>query len=241
MPDHGQHTSSGTGSNPPAPPPLAYVADNDVHILDRLAVVYRYRYIATAVFVLATSAIMIQSYTSLTLFRAQARLLIEDERSTAVPGVSADNSYYEDPDLYYKTQYRILKGRDLTRRVVRKLNVAAIPEFNGTAEPPVTPLTIAHDLEKRIVAFVRPAASEATDTRKIDEAPSESGLVDAFIGQVTVEPVPGSKLVDVLFDSRDPKFAQAAANALVDEYVEQNLQVKLQSTSAFAAAWANFG
>jgi polysaccharide biosynthesis transport protein len=230
MPDHRQHVSSGTDSSAPAPPRLTYLADNDVHILDRLAVLYRYRYIATAVFVLATAAIMIQSYTSLKLFRAQARLLIEDERSTAVPGVSADNSYYEDPDLYYKTQYRILKGRDLTRRVVRKLNVAAIPEFNGTAEPPVTLLTIAHDLEKRIVAFVRPDASEATDKRTMGEAPSESALVDAFIGRVTVEPVPGSKLVDVLFDSRDPKFAQAAANALVDEYVEQNLDVKLQST-----------
>src|SRR5206468_7925459 len=139
MTDHRSTVRPGTASDPPAPP-LTYVPEGDVHILDRLAVIYRYRRVALAVFVLASAAILIQNYTAVKLFRAQARLLIEDERSIAVPGVSADN-YYEDPDLYYKTQYRILKGRDLTRRVVRKLNVAAIPEFNGTAAPPATPLT----------------------------------------------------------------------------------------------------
>jgi polysaccharide biosynthesis transport protein len=207
--------------------PLTYLPEGEVHLLDRLAVIYRYRRVAVAVFVLATAGILIQNYTAVKLFQAQARLLIEDERSIAVPGVSADN-YYEDPELYYKTQYRILKGRDLTRRVVRKLNVAANPEFNGTARPPVTPLTLLHQLESRIAAFVRPAP--AAQEVRTDATGSESALVDAFIGRVNVEPVPGSKLVDVLFDSTDPKFAQSAANTLIDEYVDQNLEVKLQST-----------
>ena len=43
------------------------------------------------------------------------------------------NTYYEDPEPYYQTQYKILKGRDLTRRVVRKLKLETVPEFNGTA------------------------------------------------------------------------------------------------------------
>ena len=118
-----------------------YNPDADVHILDRLAVLYRYRRIAIAVFVLTTAAMMIQGYTNEKIYRAQARLLIEDERAAAVPGVSPDN-FYEDPDLYYKTQYRILRGRDLTRRVVRKLNLGSVPEFNGTAEQPSTPATM---------------------------------------------------------------------------------------------------
>src|SRR5206468_1795144 len=190
MADHRSPVRPEAASDQPAPP-LTYVPEGDVHILDRLAVIYRYRRVAAAVFALATAAILIQNYTSVKLFRAQARLLIEDERSTAVPGVSADN-YYEDPDLYYKTQYRILKGRDLTRRVVRKLNVAAIPEFNGTAAPPATPLTLLRQIETRAGVLVRPDAEPA---RKTGEAPSESALVDAFIGRVDVEPVPGSKLV----------------------------------------------
>src|SRR5204863_46281 len=132
-----------------------------------------------------TAAILIQNYSAVNLFRAQARLLIEDERSIAVPGVSADN-YYEDPELYYKTQYRILKGRDLTRRVVRKLSVAALPEFNGTARPPVTPLSLLRRLESRVATLVRPAADDAPAARPRAETASESSLVDAFISRVDV-------------------------------------------------------
>jgi capsular exopolysaccharide synthesis family protein len=219
----------GPATGAPQPAPSAYNADADVHILDRLAVLYRYRRIATAVFVLTTIAMMIQGYTTLKMFRSQARLLIEDERSTAVPGMSTDN-YYEDPDLYYKTQYRILKGRDLTRRVVRKLNLASVPEFNGTAEPPSTPATMVRDLQQRLIGYLRPVNNLPQEPPKIDESPDESGLVNAFISRVNVDPVPGSKLVDVSFDSTDPKLAMLATNTLADEYVEQNLEVKLRST-----------
>ena len=65
---------------------------------------------------------------------------------------------------------------------------------------------------------------------KVDESSDESSLVSSFIGRVDVLPVRGSHLVDVTFTAQDPKFAATAANTLVDEYVEQNLQVKLQST-----------
>ena len=46
-------------------------------------------------------------------------MLIEEPRSTAIPGVTSnENTYYEDPEPYYQTQYKILQGRDLIRRVV---------------------------------------------------------------------------------------------------------------------------
>ncbi len=94
--------------------------ENDVHLLDRLAVLYRYRRLCITVFVLVTAAMIIQGYSNIQIYVAQARILIEDERSTAMPGLQNDsNTYYEDPEPYYQTQYKILKGRDLTRRVVR--------------------------------------------------------------------------------------------------------------------------
>lgn len=215
------------GGTPPAP----YVAENEVHLLDRLSVVFRYQRIVISVFVLTTMAMMIQDYSSIKIFRAQAQLLIEDERSTAMPGITSDaNTYYEDPEPYYKTQFRILKGRDLARRVVKRVDLGKVAEFNGTAEAPATPLTMLRDLEQRLVHYIKPAPAVDAETPKVDETPDESSLVGAFLGRVTVVPVAGSRLVDVTFDAMDPKFAAVAVNTLVDEYVEQNLAVKLQST-----------
>jgi uncharacterized protein involved in exopolysaccharide biosynthesis len=51
----------------------------------------------------------------------------------------------------------------------------------------------------------------------VDETPDESALVSSFIGRVNVEPVRGSRLVDVSFDSEDPAFAAQGANALMEE------------------------
>jgi len=217
--------------NPGTASPAPFRADGDVHLLDRLAVLYRYRGLAISVFVLTTAAMMIQGYTSIQLFQASAQIMIEDERATAVPGLnSTDTTYYEDPEPYYNTQYRILKGRDLTRRVIKQLNLAAVPEFNGTAAQPSTPATIVHDVVQRGLQAIGLNQRVARETPRLDETPDESNLVSAFIGRVDVAPIRGSRLVNVTFTARDPEFAAKAVNTLVNEYVDQNLQVRVQSS-----------
>jgi len=230
--------SNPTGTRPAstaahaAPQPLAtYTGDGDVHILDRLAVLYRYRRIAVTVFVLTTAALMIQGYSTVPKYQARAQIEIDAERATALPGITTpDNTYYEDPDPYYKTQYRIIKGRELTRRVVKKLNLQERAEFNGTEKPRTTPFSMLRDVKQRVVNLVQPQKPEQVEAPRADEAPDESGLVSAFISRVDVSPITGSKLVDVAFVSSDPQFAATAANALVDEYVESNLEIKLLGT-----------
>src|SRR4029077_15886170 len=91
--------------------------------------------------------------TAVSMYVAQARLLIEDERSTAIPGINPNDAYYQDPEPYYNTQYRILKGRDLVRKVVKTLKLERVPEFNGPAPKPDTPLTILFDLEHRLTGM----------------------------------------------------------------------------------------
>src|SRR5438093_4655134 len=163
-PTSASHSSSAAGGG------NHFVPDGDVHLLDRLAVLYRYRRLCVTVFILSTAAMIIQGYTNVQMYQAMARLEINDERSTAVPGLANDqNTYYEDPEPYFSTQHKILKGRDLTRRVVRKLHLDAVPEFNGTASPPPTPITILHGLEARLIALIRPTPAAAPEPPKADE------------------------------------------------------------------------
>jgi capsular exopolysaccharide synthesis family protein len=207
-----------------------YSADRDVHLLDRLAILYRYRRVSAAVFVLTALVLMIQGYSNVTHYESQARLLIEEERATAMPGItSAPDAYYEDPVPYYNTQYRILRGRELARRVVRKLQLQDVPEFNGSEPVSGSPRVWLQSARQRLVALVRPAP-EPTEPPKPDETSAESALIGGFLGRVRVVPVPDSKLVDVFFWGSDAPFTAKAANTLVDEYVAQNLEVKQQST-----------
>jgi len=211
--------------------PGTYSVESEMHLLDRFAVLYRYRTIMAAVFVLTTLAVMLQGYTAIPLYQAQAQLLIEDERTTAMPGIATDTSYAQDPEPYYQTQYKILKGRDLIRRVVEKLNLKDVAEFNGTSAPAKTPLTAIRDLANRtlIVAGLRQAPRPAEPPRP-DEDADESAMVDTIASRVQVEPVRGSRLVNITFVAMDPKFAAVAINTLATEYVDQNLAVKQQAT-----------
>jgi capsular exopolysaccharide synthesis family protein len=221
-------TPGAAGSPAPGAP---YTPESEVHLLDRLAVLYRYRGLCATVFVLVTAAMIIQGYSNVKIYQAQARVLIEDERSTAIPGLQNEqNTYFEDPEPYYQTQYKILKGRDLTRRVVRKLHLETVPEFNGTKPAPPTPLSMLGDLKTRLMGYVSKAPAAAPEPPKPDETGDESAMVGAFVGRVDVVPVRGSHLVDVTFISEEPKFAADAVNALIDEYVAENLEIKLRST-----------
>jgi len=213
-----------------APSASGFTPDSDVHILDRIAVLYRYRRIAIAVFVLTSAAMMIQGYSTVQYYRAQGQLLIENERTTAVPGLAGQNAdFYEDPEPYFQTQYKILRGRDLTRRVVARIKLNQVPEFNGTAKPPSTPFTLLTDLRTRLVSLVSGKA-QTPEAPRVEQTPDESALVGAFISRVNVDPVRGSRLVLVSFDAIDPTVATTATNGLMDEYVDQNLDVKLQSS-----------
>jgi capsular exopolysaccharide synthesis family protein len=209
--------------------------DNEVHILDRLSVLYKYRYPAAAVFVAVVGWQMVDSYTTVPMYRAQATLLVEDESpGLGTPTDIAQNVVVPDPEIYRNTQQRILRGRDLARRVVNKLDLSRVPEFNGQGPKPTrlqalisTVKSYAHwPVRALFNSDPQPAAAEP---RATDEGAREAAYVDQLLGRISVEPVRGSNLMEVRFEAADPVFAAQAVNMLADEYVAQNLELKVST------------
>jgi len=108
--------------------PLVRARSAEIHLRDRLSVFYRYRYLAMLAFLVVLGGAGLRAYSQTPLFRASVRLQIdlEDERSLTMEGVSTSNNsnYMQDPEPYFQTQYRILTGRDLARRVVTRIKGA---------------------------------------------------------------------------------------------------------------------
>jgi capsular exopolysaccharide synthesis family protein len=201
-------------------------------VLDRLNVLFKYRYVALGVFALVILGSLLRTYTTTPLYRAQARLLIEveDERTASMVGTinTGPNEYLQDPEPYYNTQYRILIGRELGRRVVQRLNLGTVPEFNGGGPTPTalsrTIASVRLQVETPLRALLG-RAQAAQNPGSVDEA----ALVGEFLGRVSIEPVQNSRLVDVGFVSADPQFAVKAVNAHVEEYVAQNFELRRQN------------
>ena len=206
-------------------------AEKGVHLLDRLNVVYKYRYVALSVFLVVVLASLVRTYTTTPLYRAQARLLIDTEDDGASAVINSVNTvasdYYIDPDLYFNTQYRILIGRQLGTRVVGRLDLARVAEFNGTGATPTRLGQVLSQMRNQIAGPIRSVLGRETGTATGE--PSDAALTAAFLSRMSVTPVPNSRLVDVGFVSADPQFAAQAINALAEEYVDQNLELRRQN------------
>jgi succinoglycan biosynthesis transport protein ExoP len=222
-----------TAPSAPVQAPATHASLGDAHLLDRLAVLHKYRYAGIVVFALAVAWMMVDSYTTIPVYRAAARLQI-DEESAGLPGEFRDAYYYQDPEPYLNTQYRILRGRELGRRLVPKLDLGGVPEFNGQGPKP-TQLAVAIQTIKRgataPLRAILPTADAEAPAESSPAAVNDSPHVNAIMGRVQVEPVRGSRLVDVYFDAADPEFAARAVNTLVDEYVTQNLEIKIENVA----------
>jgi polysaccharide biosynthesis transport protein len=60
----------------------------------------------------------------------------------------------------------------------------------------------------------------------------------ALVGDLTIDPVKGTRLVLVKFDSPDPQLATEIANAVADQYVKYGLDVK-RAEAQTATVWLN--
>lgn len=63
-------------------------------------------------------------------------------------------------------------------------------------------------------------------------------LADALARKLDVKPSRESSVIDLNYESQDPKFAAALANAFADAYIQTNLQLKIDP-SRRAAEWFN--
>jgi succinoglycan biosynthesis transport protein ExoP len=209
-----------------------FPVDSDTHLLDRLNAVYKYRYVVIAVFVLVMLGVLVRTFTTTPMYRATTSLLIEDERGASIAGFNTQSSTsYQDPEPYFQTQLRILEGRELAGRVVERLHLENEPEFNGQGPQRTGLSSVLHTMKVQALGSMRKltGATPPQGSETVSK-PAKDALVNAFLGSVSLDPLHGSRLVNVSVTSSNPTFAARASDALVEEYVNQNLELRTDSS-----------
>jgi succinoglycan biosynthesis transport protein ExoP len=213
------------------------------HLLDYLSAVFKHRRLAGTAFLLVVTSMMVQTYSTIPIYQTSARIEIQDERSTSVTTIGVnDPTWWQESAPYYQTQYEILRSRELARRVVRRLALKDNPDFNGHAPQPRDPITLVRQGRAALSAWARSLVAKKVLVEPPVAAPNESSqegaLISAFLGGVVITPYATTRLVDVVYQHTDPDFAALAANALAEEYTQQNLDQRL-SNNAKELAFVN--
>ena len=203
-----------------------------VHLLDRIAAILKHRRIAGAAFVIVVGVMMVQTYSQVPMYRTSSRVMIQDERTTAVGNLNSnDPAFWQESDPYYNTQYSILRSRGLARRVVRRLQLQNHSLFNGSAPKRQGIGMMIADARRKISGIVQsiihrqPAVP--VEPPSPDEEAAESAIISQFLGGVRIVPEQKTRLVEIVYESSDPQFAALAANTLAEEYTGQNLELRL--------------
>tara|TARA_R110002072_G_scaffold89232_4_gene199969 strand:+ start:97786 stop:99996 length:2211 start_codon:yes stop_codon:yes gene_type:complete len=151
------------------------------------------------------------------VYRSTATLLIEANEANVVSieqvyGLGAGGSEY------YKTQFEILNSRRLAEDVVSKLALDTVEEFYE-----------ARSIYRQLRNLIEKPQELTTDLKKLR-------ALSYFRENLTIEPMLGTQLVEISFDSQDPELAARIANALGDAYIDNYLESKFDLTQK-AADW----
>ena len=227
-------TDAGHGPGYGLPPPAA-MPGHEVHLLDYLRVLHKRRYTAITAFLIVVTAATVYTFTRVPIYQARVQLQIENVDPKVVPfSAVTENQVGWDTQEYYQTQYRILQSRSLAKRTIDNLNLWRHPILVGP--PPKTAPNGTAAKNEAQSAGSDPSAQDQRSQQGFSpalsegETPSQSPVIDALLGGITVSPIRNSRLVDVKFSSTDPQFAARVANGLAQAYIDQNLEYRFLSS-----------
>ncbi len=145
-----------------------------------------------------------------------ARVSLEIQNPTEAANLQVGDGAEISPETYLPTQAAIIESRTLHRRAMERLRKT---NFRTGFRPPdqFAPL-------RRILGIAR----KGTSTDASSQASPSVGL--------TVNLSVNTRIATIIAESEDPQVAAAFANAIVDEYIDSNLQARWDTINA-ARQW----
>ncbi len=163
-------------------------------------VLLRRRWTVLTVMVVVTIFVALSTFKTKPVYKSVARIEVEPD----TPQIPVLNDVYQqsqgDQD-FLRTQIQIIQTDNLAWRTIEQLGLTQNPAFVGKVDPKAV----------------------NSDERKV-------GLVRMFKSQLSVELIPGSRIVVVGFESTDPHLAARITNALVENYTDYNFRQKYDAT-----------
>lgn len=136
-------------------------------------------------------------------------------------------------------EMEVIKSRELAHKIIDSLHLEQYKEFNPELRTP------GFFAQFRLKNLLPETWKEAIGMVKIDGRSAEekeearlTGLTNAFLGKLKVSQVKRSQVINVAFESEDPKLAAKIANEVADKYIIGQLQAKFDATKK-ATDWLN--
>lgn len=196
--------------------PIAASGERMPILRQYMRIALRWRYVIIGAVVacillgLVVTLLMTPKYTA----TATIEISREADKVTNIQGVEREASVADQE--FYQTQYGLLQSRSLSERVAAQLRLVDDPKFyemfGGARDEPAF----------QLVNGRYPASGRAARQRVAGEI---------LLKRLSVDPTRLSRLVDLHFTSPNADLSAKVANAWAENFIQTNLERKVQSTS----------
>ena len=165
-------------------------------------------------------------------FIATATLLIEAEQANVV-SIEEVYGLNSGKKEYFVTQLEILKSRQISTKVVEKLNLTQHAEFDSDQQ----------DKQFELKSFIKenlPFLPQEIDDSSIEKKQyiKTQKIITEFISRLSINLIKKTQLITITFESESPELAAKIVNTLAEVYIESHLESKLLMTEK-ASTWLN--
>ncbi|HUC61877.1 MAG TPA: polysaccharide biosynthesis tyrosine autokinase [Alphaproteobacteria bacterium] len=243
-----------------AAPLIANSAESQFDVRRILGILKRRKLMILGVMFVITSMATLIVNQATPLYRAEARIIIQKSQQNFIPLQAVAQGMITDM-MTADTQAAVIGSRELAAKAVDRLSLVDNPLFNPTLLPPkpglfaslldpvrdLISVNIARPLRAALFGkSAETAAAEANGTpdANADVSPADKrrelvqGVIDTFLGGLTVVTSQTSHVVAIQYVSTDPRMAAVAANTVAELYILDQLTKKGETTSR-AAEWLN--
>ena len=189
-----------------------------------LWLLFKHRWLILGAVTLTVCVGLVTTFLSTPIYRASATIQINRDVAQVVTGAGSEFQQVDNgrDAEFFQTQYELLKSRSLAERVVRELKLQDDTAFMASDAPsPWSNL-------KRLIFGAPPAAATSASA---DVAARQKGAAGRVLDAMGLQPVNGSTIVKITYDSPNPQVAQNVANGIIDNYIGANLDRRYGAAS----------
>jgi capsular exopolysaccharide synthesis family protein len=199
--------------SPAAHIPHIDLSPREPHLYDYLLILRKHQWLILSFLLTVVTIVSVATFRMRPVYIATARIEIDRENTNILPFQGSDSyDYMLDLENYIETQSKILTSETLALQTIRDSGLASNPDFASGSEP---------------------SEAIATGSLANQKRPPE---ISAFLSSLSVRRVPNSRLMEVSFESTDPRLAARMVNAHLETYIEQNYRRSYEATTQ-ASRW----
>jgi capsular exopolysaccharide synthesis family protein len=209
------------------------IEKKEIDLLDIGRIALKRKWIIILLAAVFATVVAVRSFTKTPLFRATARIIIEEPSSSiaSIQDLLGPQNYYSQKSIgtYFNTQLKLLTSRTLVERVVVDMDLGSRPELQQSIVQKRGPVQMIKELVS--LRWIRPKQKKPElDNTFIDVPNTESKLAYLVLEELKIVPVIETRLVDISYTSPHAALASDIVNALTEEFINYSVEMRYAPT-----------